>query len=193
MTTAGLSARDRRTLGRGLFIVGTLLLVGRGLPALRRIEDEWRARAERASLVIRQAERLREEAARPMPPALRTGALLEASHGGTTPVAAAAGAMAHLTDLVTGVGGSVLAVRPVADSAFRDGAAVIALQAQLSLDGDGLRALLEELEAGPKLFRVRELSVTQPAPVAPPEEPESVRVELTLEAVATLVAAGGVG
>lgn len=182
MMRTALSHRDRRALLVGMALVTMLLVTGRGLPALGRVQFEWMMRADRAALTLQRAASLRREIGlRNATPRHADEALRASAHSGVTPVAAAARALGYVTGLTEVFGGAVIAARPDGDEQFQDGATVIVLHLQVHLDAEGLHMLLAELEAGPKLFLVRSIAVTQSSPLAPSDEPERLTVELALE------------
>lgn len=180
-----LGSRDRRTLVIGTIVCGVVLLGGRGMPWLHRTTRELAVREERATLTIERATRLRSTAVGSgWSPADDARWRTELAFQGPTPTAAAATAAAHLSNLTRVLGGTLLSASPEADSGFRSGVARIVVHLQLSFDGIALRAFVSELEHGSKALRVQSLSVTQPAPIATPNDAEALRVELTIEGIA---------
>lgn len=185
---SSLSQRDRRTLLLGGAILAALLVLSRGLPLWSRWSDD--AIATAAELADDEA-----EARRTVASAGRAGdslaarsarfrALAPALVDGATPGAAGASLAGLLSGAaaVAGVRVASLQLRP--DSASAATFTLLAVRAELVGDARGLAAMLSLLERGPTLIAVRELSINQPEPAAPPERAEMLRVQLLIEALA---------
>lgn len=183
-----LSERDRRTLVMGALTVAGLVVVARGLPAWRRWDADTRASAREMATEAARAE----STVRQLPAALDS---LQARRGryvalgrGLLEGGSTAAAGASLASLVSGAAaragvqiGSVQ-VRP--DSAGAGTFMRIAVRAEGTGDLPAITRMLEMLEGGRTLLAVRELSITQPNPGGPPEQPEALRVELAVEGLA---------
>lgn len=185
MSALTLSPRDRRVLALGAATIGLLFALGRGVPALRRWEREQRAEAAelaaeaarargsvRAHGVVRDSLKARET---------RFLALAPLLLGGETPAVAGA----TLASLVSGAAAACSvrlgAVQVRADSAGQGVFTRVAVRADAVGDVRGVTGFLAALERGPALLAVRELSVSQSEPAAPPDRPEVLRIELTVE------------
>lgn len=171
------TSRERRALRIGVIAIGAILIVGRGIPALHRIEGDLQRRGESLALAIEAARR---EAALSSADSgvERSASLLIAD----SPTAGAAIAVAYLTDLAQEFDLTLHSVRPSGDSAFVDGVAEVTVHLSASGNTVSAVALLAQLDAGPRLFRVRTLDVAQPAPASPAGIEESLRLELTVDA-----------
>jgi hypothetical protein len=108
---------------------------------------------------------------------------------GDTPSAAAATLASVISETAEEAGVKLGSVQVRPDSA-RAGTAVTLVAVRADAVGDirGLTLLLAEIEAGVPLLRVRELSVSQPAPAAPDTQAEALRVELLIEGLARTTA-----
>lgn len=190
--TLRITERDRRTLIAGVVAVAALLVVGRGRPAWH----EWDAGTRAAAVEARQlADRARQEVA--ALPALRDStrarqqrlvALAPAILEGRT--AAAAGAT--LASLVSGAAssagvelGPVEVMPDTASGTF----ARIAVRASATGDLAGVVAFVKALEAGPELLAVREWAIEQPLAGGPADQPEALRITLTVEGISLRAAA----
>jgi hypothetical protein len=185
-----LSPRDRRTLARGAAVVALVLLLGRGVPAWRRWDAG--ARAAAAEMAAEAAEAV--QTVRLLPASLdslearnaRLVALGEGVLGGESPAAAGAA----LASLVSGAAARAgvqlgsLQVRP--DTASAGTLMRISVRADGTGDLPAITRMLALLEGGPELLAIRELSLTQPSPGGPGEQPEALRVELSVQGLALL-------
>jgi hypothetical protein len=183
-----LSSRDRRTLAIGAGIIILLVLLSRGIPAWRRWDASTRAGAAEMATEAARAE----SPVRQLPAALDS---LQARRGrfvtlgrGVLDGGSAAAAGASLASLVSGAAarsgvqlGSVQ-VRP--DTSGAGAFLRIVVQADGTGDLPAITRLLALLEGGPELLAVRGVSLTQPNPGGPAEQPEALRVELTVEGLA---------
>lgn len=183
-----LSPGDRRTLAGGAAVIALLVLLARGLPAWRGWDAAASASAAEMAAEATEAERT----VRVFPAALdsleaRRGRLVEVGRGvlegGST---AAAGA--ELASLVSGAatraGVQIGAVQLRADTAAAGTFRRVAVRVDGSGDLPGIVRLLALLEGGAELLAVRELSINQPHAGGPPENPETLRLEMTVEALA---------
>ena len=191
MIAATLSARDRRTLAIGVAAMGSIVALGRGLPALARWE---RGRVEAAA---EARARLRDEtvAARLLPAltdSLRARrARLDSLEGvlfvGTLPAEASAQLAAVLAEYAEAAQLKVVSVQMRQDTA-RAGAPLLRVGARLVGAGDvtALAGLLQAIETDESPLAVRELTVSQSEPAAPDTRPEILRLELFVEGLASL-------
>lgn len=183
-----MSEGDRRALVAGAAVVVASVLFARGLPAWRR----WDAGAHEAA-----AERAREAArtesiVRTLPAGLDSLQARRARYvalgRGVLDGESTAAAGASLASLVSGAAaragvriGSVQ-VRP--DTAGAGTFLRISVRAEGTGDLPAITRMLETLEGGRTLLAVRGVSITQPTPGGPAEQPEALRLELTVEGLA---------
>lgn len=184
-----LSARDRRILTLGAVTVVVLLAGARGIPAWRQWRAAtWESAAELSAEVSRaQATATRLPALRAEHAALRGRylALAPTLLPGRTPASAGAA----LTGLVSGAG-ALSGVRLGALQILTDpasgssGAGVfrrVTVRGDATGDVAGVTRLLAALERGPARLAIRELSIQQPEPAAPPDRAESLRAEFIVQ------------
>ena len=188
MSSLLLGPRDRRVLWVGLVSVAAILGAGRGVPRLRLLYAEERAAAIEQRSVSAAAER-----AIAVAPALEDSlrsldSTMHAWRGrlfaGVSLNAAAASAVSHLGALAREHRAAVGAIQVQRDSSARGGLVRVTLSATLTADIHGLARLLAELESGTKLLRVRSLSVSQPNVAGRTEGPETLNVQLVVQALA---------
>lgn len=183
-----MSGRDRRTLGIGAAVILVLVLFSRGLPAWRRWDADTRASAAEMAAEAARAE----STVRLLPASLdslqaRRARYVELGRGVLDGESTAA-AGASLASLVSGAAaragvqiGSVQ-VRP--DSAGAGTFMRIAVLADGTGDLPAITRMLQILEGGRELLAVRELSITQPNPGGPAEQPEALRMDIRVEGLA---------
>lgn len=185
--SARLSPRDRRTLLAGAAAIVLLVLLARGLPAWRRWDAgaaasaaEMTAEASRAEATVRLFPAALDslEARRERLVALGRGVLA----GGST-----AGAGAELASLLAGAaarsGVQLGSVQVRADTASAATFVRVSVRADATGDLPGLLRLLALLEGGPELLAVRDVAINQPQAGGPAEQPEALRMELSVEAL----------
>lgn len=188
-----ISDRDRRTLITGTVVIVLLVLLGRGLPAWRRWDADVRASAAEMAAEAAHAE----QTVRLLAPALDSlqarRARLVALGRGVLEGESTAASGAALASLVSGAAaragvqiGSVQ-VRP--DTAGAGTFMRIGVRADGTGDLPAITRLLALLEGAPELLAVRALSITQPAPGGPAEQPEALRLEISVEGLALVDAA----
>lgn len=196
MSGLSLSPRDRRVLLTGIAVIAVLLLVSKGIPAWVRWEREARASAAEMS-----AEAARAGAQiRAFPAAVdslearreRLEALAPALLDGESPAAAGATLASILSGAAAQASVRLGAVQVRPDSAGSRTFVRVSVRGDATGDMGGITRMLRALEEGPELLAVRELSITQPEPGAPPDRPEALRVEFAVEglAIAPTAAAG---
>lgn len=183
-----LSERDRRTLVMGGILVVALVLLARGIPAWRRWDADTRASAREMATEAARAE----TTVRDLPASLDSLQARRARYvalgRGVLDGASTAAAGASLASLVSGAAaragvqiGSVQ-VRP--DTAGAGTFLRVTVRAEGTGDLPAITRMLEMLEGGRTLLAVRDLSITQPNPGGPAEQPEALRVELAVEGLA---------
>ena len=183
-----LSDRDRRTLMLGLSVIVLLVLISRVVPAWRGWDADTRASAAEMAAEAARAE----QTVRTLPAALDSlearRARLVAQGRGVLDGGSIAGSGAALASLVSGAAaragvqmGSVQ-VRP--DTASAGTFMRISVRADGTGDLPAVTRMLALLEGAPELLAVRDISITQPNPGGPAEQPEALRVELSVEGLA---------
>ena len=183
-----ISDRDRRTLVTGIGVIVLLVLLSRGLPAWRRWDADTRASAAEMATEAARAE----QTVRLLPASLDSlearRARFVALGNGVLEGESTAASGAALASLVSGAAaragvqiGSVQ-VRP--DTASAGTFMRISVRADGTGDLPAITRLLAMLEGAPELLAVRALSITQPAPGGPAEQPEALRLELSVEGLA---------
>ena len=187
-----LAHRDRRTLLLGVVTVVGILAVGRGVPALRRWESarlvdaaEIRALLSERESSLASVATLRDSvAARTSELATLRRQLISA----TSADAATAMLASRVEKLASGAGVEVLTTTLRPDSVARGGYARVAVRVSADGDVDGLADLLYAIESDARMLSVVELAISQPDPTAPQNRAEVLRIELTVSAVAQVVA-----
>ncbi|HEX9485266.1 MAG TPA: type II secretion system protein GspM [Gemmatimonadaceae bacterium] len=183
-------AKDRKALGVGLALIGTMLILGRGVPA-------WKAWEQSVRLVLdHNLSQL--DAARA---AISAHQSVVAQRGKTTQrldslssayihAASITVASAALAILVSDVGNesgiriTSATVRP--DSATKAAFARIAVRISATGDIQGLADFLSGIETSDELLAVRELSVAQAEPAAPDSRAEALRFDVLVEGLARI-------
>jgi hypothetical protein len=185
-----ISSRDRRTLLIGASVIGSLIILTRGVPAWRGWVSAARAGAEEQIGAASDADALMAHA-RAMRDTLaareaRYVALAPALIAGNTPAEASATLASFVSSAASGAGVKVGAVqlRPVSDTGMRRTFVRVGVRAEVVGDIAGLTTLLATLERGPARLRVRDITVTQPDAAAPSDRVEALRAELTVEGLA---------
>lgn len=182
-----LSRRDRRTLATGIVILAALVLFARGLPAWRRWDAVTRAGATEMAAEAARAE----GTVRDLPAMLdslqvrraRFVALQRNVLGGASPAGAAAALASLVSDAAMRSGVQLGSVQVRPDSAGEE----TFLRASVTVEGTGdlpsITRMLALLEGGTELAAVRTLSISQPNPGGLADQPEALRVEMTVEAL----------
>ena len=184
------SARDRRLLIFGSTVIGSLIGLARGIPAVRawerqKLDDAATTTADLAT--ARNGRRmlpiLREtlSARRARLAALDSGLL-----SGQSPSAAVADLTAALEQFMTDARIKVSALQISTDSASPVG--VVHVRVRIAGTGDviGLAAFLRAVEGGDTPLVVRELVVAQPDPAGADSRPEALRIEALIEGIAII-------
>jgi hypothetical protein len=181
-------SRDRRALIWGAAVVAVGLIAGRGIPAVRRLYAIERADATRAERRLADA---RATIASAQARAESTGALgkrwteiQDRSFNAPTANVLAADVASYISRLSKTLSVELTSIQVRPDSASAGGAR--AARGKVSARGDvrGVASLLAALESGRRLFRIQSLTITQGDPVAGPETPERLAVELSFSTVA---------
>jgi hypothetical protein len=186
----GLSARDRRTLMVGSCAIASLVVVARGIPALRSWDAERTAEAystarQLASLqdglemlpTLRDSVRARQARLH----ALESGLLFGASAS-----AIAANLASELEDLADDNAVKVTALQLRADTVATAGLARVDVRITGVADIYGLAGFLRAAESDSALLVVRDLSVSQSDPTAADGKPEALRMDMLVAAIGTI-------
>lgn len=188
MRSLTISARDRRVLVFGIASIALVFAVARGLPAWRQwyaetsaFAGQLRGELARAQVSMHRAGVTRDSLAVRK---RRLMALLPLLVSGDTPQMAGASLASMLASAATTAGVRLGTVQVRPDSLGRAVFTRVAVRAEVIGDVRGLTAFLSAVERDATLLAVRELSVSQPEPAAPPERAEALRVELTVEGLA---------
>lgn len=183
-----ISGRDRRALAAGALVIALLVLLGRGLPAWRRWDADVRASAAEMAAEAARAE----QAVRLLPTALdslaarraRLVAVGRGALGGSSTAASAAALASLVSGAAARAGVQVGSVQVRPDTASAGTFMPIAVRADGTGDLPAITRMLVLLEGAPELLAVRELSITQPSPGGPAEQPEALRIEISVEGLA---------
>jgi hypothetical protein len=190
MTPLALSARDRRTLIVGASVIGSLIVLAKGVPAWREWVAEARAGATEQTRAAGEADALVAHS-KTLHDTLvarnaRYVALAPALVAGNTP----AEASATLASLVSGAASAAgvklgaVQLRQPADTGAHRAFVRVGVHADVIGDIRGVTALLASLEHGPVRLRVRDITVTQPDAAAPGDRVEALRADFTVEGLA---------
>jgi hypothetical protein len=186
--------REQRVLVIGGGFVLALVVLGRGVPTLlrwhaesRSTVSELRGQVARADQLVGTATAVRDSATMR---GRRLIALAPLLLDGTTSSAATA----TLASLVSGaaakanirLGSLQLAV----DSSHDDTFARVSVRGNATGDVRGLSSLLTQLERGPTLLAVRELSIFQSDPTTPSDQIETLQMEFVIEGLSLAPHAG---
>jgi hypothetical protein len=182
-----LSSRNARTLAAGLSAIMLILLAAKGGPAWYRWQSaarasdvEVRATLARARASLRDTAAVRDSlAAR----AARLSALAPAVLTNAPPAAAGGMLASMLSDAAADAGMRVASIQVRPDTTRQNGYMRVGVRGELVGDIVGLQKLLMSIEGGLTLLSVRELSVVQPELTPPPGRPETLRVQLLVDAL----------
>jgi len=182
-----LSSRDRRALAIGVVSIGSLVIVGRVVPAWRAWQASVvatagaHARVSARDLVLARTARAIHDslAAR----RTRLAALAPTWLGGDSPAAAGAGLAAIVARAATDAAMTLGAVDIRTDSAGE--APFVRVHVRVSVSGDiqGLATLLSALDRGPVAMNVAAIDVQGGDPAAPAQRPEVLRANLAIDAL----------
>jgi hypothetical protein len=184
-----ISKRDLRALGRGVLVIGSIIGVGRGVPAWRRWEQAVRAdagvTAHNLAVVeaaLGQLPKMRDSV---MSRRVQLDALASRVFETVSVEEATAALAVYVSDQATDASVKVNSVQLRPDSVFSpEGFARVAVRLNANGDVRGLASLLGAIEGDSLLLAVRELLVNQPEPAAPDTKPEALRFELLVEGLA---------
>ena len=191
LTRAVPRAKDRRTLAIGLATVGTLLVLGRGLPAWRRWEADARSAAVASAnqLEVMQSAITTQQGTRRTALALRRqlDSLSDVYPSASSATVAGAELATFISDLgdESGVRVGSASVKP--DTIVRSTFARVAVRISATGDAEGLAEYLRAIESSPQLLAVRELSVSQSDPGAPDSRAEALHFELLVEGLVRVI------
>ena len=187
-----LGRRDRRTLVIGAATVSVLIGLSRGLPALRTwMRDRTaraRAAAEQLASVqsgIRRLPVLRESL---LVRRARLAALDSVIPAASTPSGVAAVVASILEGVADENDVKLTTLQLRADTAVRAGRVRVSVRVGGVADVTGLAGLLQAIEAGETPLVVRDLSVSQPEPVAPDSKPEALRFDISVAGLGRIAA-----
>lgn len=180
-----LSKRDRRALLICVVVVGGMLILGRGVPAANR----WKSETHAAAVELVGEVALAERSLRDLPVVLdsletrneRFASAAPALFGGDSPGAASSALASWVSGAASRSNCQLGAFYVQADTAQHGVFATIAVRGDLVTDVHDLAGFLLEIERGPALLAVRELSVDQPAPGNPDDRLEELRVQFRIE------------
>ena len=185
-------AQDRRALGAGVLVIGSMLLVGRGVPAWLQWEQSQRLAVQESHQRLRRAQSAirAHRAILTMRGQLagRLDSLSSAHLQATSATMACAALAAMLSDLgdASAIRVTSISVRP--DAATKAAFTRIAVRVSATGDVEGLADYLRGIESSAQMLAVRELSVAQTDPTAPDSRAESLRFEILVEALARIAA-----
>ena len=187
-----LGRRDRRTLVIGVATVSALIGLSRGLPALRAwMRDraaQARAAAEQLAAVesgIRRLPALRESL---VVRRARLAALDSVIPAESTPAGVAAVVASILEGIADENDVKLATLQLRADTTVRAGRVRVSVRVGGVADVTGLAGLLQAIEAGETPLVVRDLSVSQPEPVAPDSKPEALRFDISVAGLGRIAA-----
>ena len=188
MMSIGLSTRDRRTIIIGACVVGALLGLGRGVPSMMRWQSTQIAEAAEVARDIAEAR----GGERVMPAirdtlrsyVARMKTLDSSILSGPSPSAVAVQLASEVENLADESAVKIGAMQLQADSAGVGALVHVGVRVTAIADVFGLLAFMRAIDGGERMLLVRELVVTQPEPAALPNKAESLRIELTVVALA---------
>lgn len=192
MSKLGLSQRDGRTLLAGGITIASLVIVARGIPAVRDWETSQMSQAHsaaqqlaalRAGLRVLPALRDSLRARRARLVVLDSTLLV-----GGSPSDVAAALASTLEDLADDNSLKVTALQLHADSSIVDGFARVDVRLTGIADVAGLAGFLHAIEGGNTPLVVRDLSVSQPEPAANDSKPEALRIDLLVAGIGRIKA-----
>jgi hypothetical protein len=192
MIRLGFSHRDRPTAMLGLTVVGALIGVSRGLPALTEWErvhvaeaSDVTARLSSARAKVRMLSVLRDSLrARRERLATADSAMLT----GTSSAAVAAHLASLIDETAAAARFKVTSMQLGADSGAAGSITRVAVRVTGASDVRGLASFLRSIEGSDTPLTVRDLTVSQPEPAAPNGKPETLRIDAVVEGVARILA-----
>lgn len=193
MIQLGFSAKDRRTAVFGIVVVGSMIGLSRGLPAIREWERahvadaaDLAAKASSARANVRMLRMMRDSLTARRK---RLVSMDSAMLSGTSAAAAAADLASALDEIAASSRVKIISMQLRADSAAAGALTKVAVRVSGTGDVTGLAAFLRDVEANDAPLAIRELTVSQSDPAAPPSKPEALHVDVVVEALARILAA----
>jgi hypothetical protein len=181
------SSHSRRVVGAGVVGIALLLTVGRGLPAIWRWQSESDDAAAtqvqemaRARTTIARARLTRDSLATRQKRFIALAPLLLR---GETPAMGGANLASLVATTATAASVRLGPVQVRSDTMGRGVFSRVGVRTEVTGDVRGISTFLSALEHGPTLLAVRELTISQLEPGAPPERAEALHVQLALEAL----------
>jgi hypothetical protein len=192
MTRFSLSAKDRRAAVLGVIVVGSLVAMSKGLPALAdwegmRVAEAADAitRATSASANVRMLAVLRDSLRSRR---MQLAAIDSTMITGTSAAAAAANLASSLDEIAVVSKLKVGTMQLRADTAAAGSIARVGVRVTATSDVRGLAAFLRSVEGNDMPLVVRDLFVSQPEPAAPESRAEALRIDVLVEAIARIAA-----
>lgn len=190
MSAGALTPRDRWTLAAGVAICGSIIGIGRGLPAFRVWEGaqfaaaaEAVARVQRVEVASRLGSAMESGATRAR---AARAALDSLTLAGNTPAEAAATLSLLLGAYADSAGVRIVSSAVRSDTAFSRGFASARVRLTAVSDIEGAMVLLEQVESGLPILAVREFLATRGDAAA--GGVQTLRIEMTVEALVHKVA-----
>jgi type II secretion system (T2SS) protein M len=192
-----ISRRDQRTLGAGVITIASLIVVARGIPAIRAWEaDRLREAREAATQLAaarvgrRHLSALRDSLAARR---ARLASIDSTLFSGASTSAVASALASTLEDLSDHNAVKVTALQIRADSVARGGMTRVDVRLSGITDVVGLTGLLQAVEGGTMPLVIRELDVSQPEPTAADSRPEALRIDVLVSGVGLVTGDRSVG
>lgn len=177
-----LIARDRRALGLGLLLCGTIVAAGRIVPAVRTAEAAARGAALNA---VAEAQRQASHGgAGDSDPTLRSRCFEAVTHG-----AALESFTSRVSQVAQGTAVRLESVTPRTEVDLRPPIAEVSLSVVGTADAAAALAFIRELELSTPVIAIKRLRVAKTGATAADGFDRTLRIELTLAAV-TIRAAG---
>jgi hypothetical protein len=185
MTRIVLTHHERRAIALTLLILGPPLVVFRAVPAWRRsvAKAQSSAAASRLALVraeaaIRSEVAIRDTLARR---SARLRALASRLVTGEATTSADASIAALVSQATTNAGGRLGSIQIVDDTTGSEAFMRIGAKVEALGDVTAITRLLVAIEAGHMLLHIRDMTMTQSEPGAPPTSVETLRIEFYAE------------
>lgn len=184
MSNRGISAREKRALVFGGACIVTMFVAARGVPALLAWKRDLHSEAAEDRSALAEARSILggEQG-------VRDSAVLEGQRvialaplllSGDTPTSASA----TLEGIISGAAATsnvqLGALELRSDSASRSAFTRVVVKGSANGDIRGLTLMLQQLERGPALLSVEEMSITQPELSAPPDHMEVLHMEIVV-------------
>jgi hypothetical protein len=192
-----ISRRDQRTLGAGVITIASLIVVARGIPAIRAWEaDRLREAREAATQLAaarvgrRHLSALRDSLAARR---ARLASIDSTLFSGASTSAVASALASTLEDLSDHNAVKVTSLQIRADSVPRDRMTRVDVRLSGITDVVGLTGLLQAVEGGTMPLVIRELDVSQPEPTAADSRPEALRIDVLVSGVGLVTGDRSVG